>query len=424
MTIDQHHSELAAVVAALEPKGGQPVDLATPWRRRAVEVLGSDAVAWAVELAAEVAAGMQVRHPDDAAPVHDITDQSEILVLQMLMTLVGADHSADRGELTTRSEASVRELLAVGAPFERIGETLQLATELVIRTLLRIASTQQVSADALTSITLVVTQSANVLIAGMADQYMLETQRFADSGERARQQMIDALIAGHPMSSNVVRRVVKVSLNHHHMGVVVSGTAQSPLDAATLRRSVEVVTSHLGAPEITLRHKVDSAWLWATAPRPISLDTEVLASSLGDAVRVGVGTCQPHAAGFRRTHLEALSANRFGRQRSSIVCNYRKHALAILLSADEERARWFVESELGELALPTHRNLDLLNTLRCYYDSRLRIASAAEQMHVHRNTAISRLATLEAMLGHPVTERMAELQAALAIFDLGGHELL
>jgi DNA-binding PucR family transcriptional regulator len=40
---------------------------------------------------------------------------------------------------------------------------------------------------------------------------------------------------------------------------------------------------------------------------------------------------------------------------------------------------------------------------------------------VHRNTAIHRLAALETILGHPVTERLAEVQAALLLLDVIGN---
>jgi DNA-binding PucR family transcriptional regulator len=135
------------------------------------------------------------------------------------------------------------------------------------------------------------------------------------------------------------------------------------------------------------------------------------------AVSVGMGSLQPMAGGFRRTHLEALDANRFARHRRKTLIDYATHSLAILLSSDKERAQWFVESELGELATSSPRHRELLTTLRCYYEAKLRIAITAQRLHIHRNTAIARLNTVEAILGHPISERIAETQSALALLE-------
>lgn len=55
------------------------------------------------------------------------------------------------------------------------------------------------------------------------------------------------------------------------------------------------------------------------------------------------------------------------------------------------------------------------NTLRAFFAAKMRIAPAAENLFVHRNTLIHRLGRIEEMLGHPVGERSAEVQAALAV---------
>lgn len=424
MTGSEHSAEIAAIVAALAPTAAEPVTgLATAASKRAEGVLGSSAVAWAAQLAGEVAAGMQARHPDHAAPADDIAVQGEILILRMLFTLAGVDQGDDETDLAAKTQESIRQLVAMGVPFDLVAESLRLANELVIRALLDVAIAHQASAATLTMISLTVTHSINEMLDTMANQYLTERQRFSSSGINAQQEMIDMLIAGRPVDPRLVKSVLKTSIGDYHLGFVVSGTASLPLDLPTLRHAVEVVRNHVHASGFVVRENADSVWVWATSARPALLDEADPGVAIGEAVRVGVGSTQPDAAGFRRTHLEAAAANHFGRFRSARLIEYSQHALPILLGIDQERTKWFLESELGELTTSSPRNRDLLKTLRCYYDSRLRVAVAAERLHVHRNTAISRLATLETILGHPLAERMAEIQAALSILDFedDGH---
>lgn len=134
---------------------------------------------------------------------------------------------------------------------------------------------------------------------------------------------------------------------------------------------------------------------------------------------VGIGEPHPGADGFRRTFLEASDALMLAVSLGeSGGVSYGDAALAIVLSRDEERARWFVEHELRELATDTPEMADMRNTLRVFFDTRMRIAPAAERLFLHRNTLINRLERLQAVLGHSVAERSAETQAALVLAEL------
>ena len=134
---------------------------------------------------------------------------------------------------------------------------------------------------------------------------------------------------------------------------------------------------------------------------------------------VGIGEPHPGAVGFRRTFLEASDALGLA---ASLGDNggvsYGDAALAIVLSRDEQRARWFVEHELRDLATDSPEMADMRNTLRTFFDTRMRIAPAAERLFLHRNTLINRLERIQAVLGHSVAERSAETQAALVLAEL------
>ena len=60
---------------------------------------------------------------------------------------------------------------------------------------------------------------------------------------------------------------------------------------------------------------------------------------------------------------------------------------------------------------------ELRNTLRAFFATRMRIATAAERLLVHRNTLIHRLDRIEKLVGHPLSERTAEVQESLMIAE-------
>ncbi|MCC8929771.1 CdaR family transcriptional regulator [Rhodococcus sp. I2R] len=415
--------EIAVVIAALVPRGTEPVTgLASAACRHGETILGANAVAWAVQVAGDLAARAQAERPGGAVPVHDIAVQGEVLVLQILSTLAATDDVGGSVDMAAIAEEQIRALIAVGAPFERVAETIRIAHEVVVRELLGVAIAREVSAATLTAITVSVARATDEVLASLAKRYVQEAERFSSSVQHARHELIDALLDGRPVDEHAVARILRVSIDNYHRSFVISGSPSYPhVDVRSLRRAADAIKNRLGARTIVVRENPNSLWAWVSADRRLPADESVVAASIGDEVRVGFGSMQSKAAGFRRTHMEAEAAARYGHSTAAPVVDYARHTLPVLLSADTERARWFVESELGELAAQNPRSRELVATLRCYFDSKLRIAVAAERLHVHRNTAIHRLAALETILGHPVTERLAEVQAALSLLDIIGN---
>jgi DNA-binding PucR family transcriptional regulator len=133
---------------------------------------------------------------------------------------------------------------------------------------------------------------------------------------------------------------------------------------------------------------------------------------------VGIGGIHEGSAGLRRTHLEAMDAamalRNFG---VSAAAGIDDVGLVAVFGNDTERATWFVERELKELAGDDAQTGELRDTLRAFYAARMRVAPAAEHLFLHRNTLINRLGRVEALLGHSVAERTAEVQAALRVHD-------
>lgn len=123
--------------------------------------------------------------------------------------------------------------------------------------------------------------------------------------------------------------------------------------------------------------------------------------------------------GLRRTYDEVVMA--IGVQRAlrgradGVVVAYRDVRLDALLLADRDRARRFLEEELGALAGPDPRLRLLREALRVSLSTGSHV-SAAALLGVHENTVRNRVRRAEELLPRGVTlQRRTELQVALRL---------
>jgi hypothetical protein len=166
------------------------------------------------------------------------------------------------------------------------------------------------------------------------------------------------------------------------------------------------------------------AWLgWPSAPSDEVL--ERLAATTVPGVLIGMGEPGQGREGFRRSHLEAVEAERTSRMARASrggVVRHRDVEVAAVLCADPERARRLAEGRLGALARRDEATSRLRATVRAYLAVGRNLARTAEALHVHHKTVSYRLAKATELLGHPIAEAAYDLEAALIIdFTLHGE---
>ena len=172
----------------------------------------------------------------------------------------------------------------------------------------------------------------------------------------------------------------------------------------------------------------NTVWLWASHPRSLSLDgltsQEAPVRRLG--LRLAAGSPRAGAAGVRRSHRDALAADRMPAPDDGgpAVVRYHDVDLCALLAADLEQARCFVRDHLGGLADSRPDIDELRETLTQYYRANMSLLGAAAPLHVHRNTVVYRLRRIEQILGHPVTEGTLEVRCALLLVERFGTDVL
>ncbi len=386
--------------------------------RRSLEPLGAGATRWvagAVQRSLDVLAAQS---RDALAPGPAIRTFASHVLTAALLGLAGADDEPARAHAI--DSAIPEDIVARDIPLENI--TAALRTMQRVWLALLIDAAVQASTDGVSVVPAIagsVTGTMDAWVAVVSEAIAEERRRVFRTEQVRIRAAVEMLVAGEPVDADTALRQLGIPLAGWHVCCVVGVPPGGMVERQTLDSIAHTFTRASGCERV-LRYETSAGAvrLWSTTDRrsrtPTLADLRVT-----EPFVVGLG--EPHRGpeGFRRTFVEADDAFRLAtRGGAGGGVSYADAALAIVLTQDEERARWFVESELGDLGTDCPDMADMRNTLRAFFDSRMRIAPAAELLHLHRNTLINRLERIEAVIGHCVAERSAQTQAALLLAEL------
>ncbi|HEX4361285.1 MAG TPA: helix-turn-helix domain-containing protein [Pseudonocardia sp.] len=213
---------------------------------------------------------------------------------------------------------------------------------------------------------------------------------------------------------------------------------------ATLERLMPSVAAALGAVRPPLVVAPDAATLWAWFPVATSPDagpaggaragSDALAAAVTEAIAVvpdgyaAFGDPAPGPDGFRRSHQQArqgqvvaLAADPGARSRVTVPARLGPVAL---LALDPGSVAGWVQAVLGELAVDDDAHARLRETLWAYLSSGSSLASAAAELHLHKNTIQYRLRKAEEARGRPLADGRLDVEVALLTCRLLGSTVL
>lgn len=201
-------------------------------------------------------------------------------------------------------------------------------------------------------------------------------------------------------------------LRRTHLAAVVWAT--EPAAEPLLDSAARAFTAAAGATTLTVTASSATVWAWAAAPNAPDLRPLERALAQLPGVRLAVGTQGRGVDGFRRSHFDALAAQRTVERLGSTVrlARYDEIRVAALLTQDEQRARTFVAETVGELADAPR---ELRETLRAYLRLQSNATRAARELHTHRNTIVSRVAKAEQLLPQPLERSAIDVAVALEV---------
>jgi hypothetical protein len=147
-----------------------------------------------------------------------------------------------------------------------------------------------------------------------------------------------------------------------------------------------------------------SLWVWDLTEH--DLDVELARSALSrlPGVRAALGPTATGLDGFRRSHLDALAAQRLlhGVTDGLPFATFDDLQLVALVAQDEECGHRFVTSTLGALATADPA---LWQAVRTYLRKDFSASRAAKVLFTHRNTVLTRLQRADALLPAPLSRR-------------------
>jgi DNA-binding PucR family transcriptional regulator len=144
---------------------------------------------------------------------------------------------------------------------------------------------------------------------------------------------------------------------------------------------------------------------------------------------VALGQVHSGLGGFRRSHLEAVKAQRVAMIRDDpnhSVTAFHEDGLSVaaLLALDLEETRRWVHETLGPLARDDEQHGRLRDTLMLFFQHASSYTATAEALVMHKNSVKYRVASAEKVLGHPVNDDRQAVELALTACHWLGPALL
>ncbi|MGV9675788.1 helix-turn-helix domain-containing protein [Nocardia sp. NPDC003482] len=257
-------------------------------------------------------------------------------------------------------------------------------------------------------------------LTGVFDLIQRERRQLADLDHTERMETINLVLAGAPIGADRAARRLGYPLDGPHLAAIVWSDSY-PLVPEALDAAADALARMTGAAHpLTVTPSPATLWVWvpaATRPDP-DLVHKALESAPG--TRMALGSIGSGAAGFRRSHLDAVATQRLMRRlrAPTRLATYDEVEVVALTADDEERAHEFVTRTLGDLigAEP-----ELLQTLRVYLQQGWNAARTARILFAHRNTIVYRLDRARALLPRPLEHSALQVALALEIVSVLGR---
>jgi hypothetical protein len=314
--------------------------------------------------------------------------------LQLVVALARRDAPAIPIEVTPQAIAYARELARRNIPMAELARGYRTAQHVLWRfgvRELRAHLEEDVAAAAIEAFTEATFATGDALMGSALDHYAAERDRWVRSADALRRATVQDLLDGDAVDAGAASGRLRYDLRREHVAFVVWDA-----DEATA-----LSIGGRGALVIPFGPGIVAGWC---APSSLNPDGE----------HVAIGQPGSGVEGFRRSHVEAMEARRVARLGGlEGVVRYADVALAALLTKDLEQAQAFADRILGPLADENR----LAETVLVLLEAQGSPRHAAHRLGIHENTVSKRVRAAEEILGHPVTQRPAELFAALLIHD-------
>jgi DNA-binding PucR family transcriptional regulator len=265
----------------------------------------------------------------------------------------------------------------------------------------------------------------------IVDVLLEEEARRQRGGVVAREELARRLLAGEPIDVDDASRGLRWELRRHHVAAIITAApGRFPrADLVDLERIATGLTKAIGLePPLVVVVDASTIWIWISSYNRFTPEQvgALERTDVGAEAIAVIGEPAFGLDGFRASHGQAAQALRVALMRRDppgTATPYRSVALAAVLCADPVAARAFARVELGPLDEDSPSAARHRETVAAYL-AEGSYARAARRLGVHEKTVMNRITQVGELLGSPVNDRHAALEAALLIRSLlGSREL-
>jgi DNA-binding PucR family transcriptional regulator len=251
------------------------------------------------------------------------------------------------------------------------------------------------------------------MVAALSEQLRRERAELARSSHARRFEVVSLILDSAPITAGRASAQLGYDLRRRHTAAILWTDPRRP-DQAALAAAAEALGPATRAGQVlTVIASSSSVWAWLAAAADTGAGAITAATAAHPGVRVAVGPAGAGADGFRRSHFDAVAAQRLMSRRPDLrVARFADVQLVTLAIQDEQRAREFVARTLGNLA---GAESELRDTLCVYIGEQFSAARAARALYTHRNTILNRLQRAERLLPFPLAGHGLEVGVALEI---------
>jgi len=246
----------------------------------------------------------------------------------------------------------------------------------------------------------------------LADQVRSEREQLTHGTHVERLEAVSLIVSGAPVSRERMATRLGYELGQHHTAAIIWSDDPETASGALSQAADVLIQDARDHRPLVVVASAAALWLWVPGRRGLERAQLDAAVHTRPEVRIAVGPTAQDVEGFRRSHLNAMAAQRLMMRAPSSprVGIYDAIELVALLTHDEEAYGQFVKRVLGQLETA---DPELRETLRVYLAEQSSSTRTAEIMFTHRNTILGRVRRAEQLLPRPLSENSLAVAVAL-----------
>jgi hypothetical protein len=388
---------------------------------RVREDFGEGAVAWALDVGEAVAAKISKEVPQLSQGASDFSVMRRATTSTTLRALILVTGRGEPGAVLVSTEVVeiAQDFARRGLQLDHLLRAIRVGYAALATALLdAVIANDGGDTGELRRIAIFLFELMDNFTATATTAFLDEQRTWEAHVSAARLDLVRRLLTGDPVDVAQVSKSLNYPLGATHVALIASLPTTTGRDPVDLRGVADRVLQQWGTPlgRLVIPVGAQSIWAWAAFSTP-AVRTDGIVLPQDRRINLAVGAPAPGVQGFRRSHVNAQAVERLRASPGAVSASmaYDDVDLEVLLLADLDAARQFVERVLGKLGGHQSRVVQLRRTLKLYLDHDRSLSKVAATQHISRNTVTYRVQQAFNLCAHPSGQGTQRLHTALVI---------